>query len=155
MITFDEGDQRFNYRVAGIILNNNRVLLTNVEGQDFWFLPGGRGELRESSTEILKREIREEINEKISVNRLVWIMENFFEHEGKSYHELGLYFLAELPATSPVLLTEEFYGEDSGFSLTFRWFSLDEIDGINLVPTVLKEGLKNIPDTTEHIIHNG
>lgn len=155
MITFDEGDLRFNYRVAGIILDNNRVLLTNVEGQDFWFLPGGRGELREPSTEILKREIKEEINEEVSVNRLLWIMENFFEHEEKSYHELGLYFLAELPETSPVLRTEEFYGEDSGFNLTFRWYNLDEIDGINLVPTVLKEGLKNIPDTTEHIIHNG
>jgi len=44
MITFERGDVRFNYRVVGIAFDADRVLLHRAERDDFWALPGGRGE---------------------------------------------------------------------------------------------------------------
>ena len=49
MITFEEGEVGFNYRVVGIAVNGNQVLLHRAENDDFWSLPGGRVELLEPS----------------------------------------------------------------------------------------------------------
>ena len=55
MIVFDRGQVRFNYRVGAIVLHGQRVLLQGVEGEEFWTLPGGRGELLEPAREALAR----------------------------------------------------------------------------------------------------
>ncbi len=38
--TFDDGV--FGMRVAGVMIRNNRVLLSRLENDDVWALPGGR-----------------------------------------------------------------------------------------------------------------
>ncbi len=91
MITFEEGGKKFNYRVVGIALDVDRVLLLRTEKDDFWFLPGGRVELLEPSQDALIREMREELEVDVRVERLVWVVENFFEYEGKFCHELALF----------------------------------------------------------------
>lgn len=153
MIQFDEGNLRFVYRVAGIAMDNDRILLQKVEGNDFWFLPGGRVELLELASETLKREMQEELSNEIQVIRLVWIIESFFHLNSKSYHELGLYFLMELPDKSRLRELTEFFGEDDGLTLTNKWYRLDELRTITLHPSFLKTALKQIPDTTEHIVY--
>ena len=44
MISYQEGDAKFNFRVSAIILNQSRdsVLIHTIKGYDFWLLPGGR-----------------------------------------------------------------------------------------------------------------
>ena len=153
MITFDEGNLRFNYRVVGIAINNGRVLLHKAEDEDFWTLPGGRGELLEPARETRKREMQEELDVEIRVSRLVWVVENFFTYEAKSCHELAFYFLMELPESSYVRELTEFPGEDNGVKLTFKWHQLDDLINITLYPSFLRTGLTRIPDNTEHIVH--
>jgi len=168
MITFDKGNLRFNYRIAGIALDNNRVLLEKgfsrvllekVEGQDFWFLPGGRGEFLEPAKQTLKREMQEELGVEVEVGRLVWVVENFFTgndfitDKKMSCHELGFYFLMELPEKSPLRSLTEFYGEDESFKITLKWHQLSELRNTPLYPSFLRTALNNIPDRTEHIIH--
>jgi len=153
VITFDEGNLRFNYRVVGIAIDGDRVLLQTTEEEDFWFLPGGRGELLEPAEETLKREMQEELGVEIQVSRLIWVVENFFYHDGKSYHELGLYLLMELPEKSQVRELTEFSGTDNGLKLTFKWYQLDDLTDIALYPSFLRGALKKIPDTTEYIVH--
>lgn len=79
MIAFNRGPARFNYRIVGIALHNNQVLLHKAEGGSFWSLPGGRAELLEPATETLKREMREELDLDVQVERLVWIVEDFYQ----------------------------------------------------------------------------
>jgi 8-oxo-dGTP pyrophosphatase MutT (NUDIX family) len=153
MIQFDEGNLRFVYRVAGIAINKDRVLLQKVEGNNFWFLPGGRVEFLEPAAETLKREMKEELGTEIHIVRLLWTVENFFYLNGKSFHELGLYFLMELPENSALFELDEFFGEDDGLTLTHRWYGMEELDNIILHPSFLKTSLQNIPDTPMHIVH--
>jgi 8-oxo-dGTP pyrophosphatase MutT (NUDIX family) len=159
MITFDEGNLRFNYRIVEIVIDNDRVLLQKVEGQNFWVLPGGRGEFLEPCRETLEREMQEELSTEVKVGRLVWVVENFFTGndfitgEEMSCHELGLYFLMELPDKSSLRSLSEFYGEDEGFKITFKWHPLNELENIVIYPSFLKTGLNNIPEITEHIFH--
>jgi ADP-ribose pyrophosphatase YjhB (NUDIX family) len=154
MITFEEGEKRFTYRVAGIALDVDRVLLLRTEKDDFWFLPGGRVELLESSRDALIREMREELEVDVHVERLVWVVENFFEHRGKSYHELALYFLMSFPPDSHLYeRSEAFLGNEEGLKLIFKWHPLDELAEMRLYPAFLQERLHSIPQITEHIVH--
>ncbi|MBK6795945.1 MAG: NUDIX domain-containing protein [Acidobacteria bacterium] len=92
MIRFEEGNNCFNYRVAGIAVHENSVLLHKSLNDDFWSFPGGRAEFGEPAEQTLMREMREEIGAEIEVVRLLWFAENFFTYDGFRYHEIGLLF---------------------------------------------------------------
>jgi len=154
MITFERGNVRFNYRVVGIAFDGGRVLLHRAERDDFWALPGGRGELLEPAEETLMREMQEELGVEVSVERLVWVVENFFRYEEHDYHELAFYFLAVLPVDCYVVKkAEPFVVEDQGVRFIFQWYGLDELAELELYPTFLKEGLLSLPPTTQHVVH--
>lgn len=82
MITFTEGSRRFNYRVAGVFVEDGHVLVHRAEPDAFWTLPGGRGEFLEESAETLRREMLEEIGASVRVERLLWVVENSFSAGG-------------------------------------------------------------------------
>lgn len=48
MITFDRGNLRFSYRIAGVAICDGKVLVQQPVEGGFCFLPGGRAELQES-----------------------------------------------------------------------------------------------------------
>lgn len=157
MIEFDQEGVRFNYRVGAIIFDEGRVLLQSVPYEEdcFWCLPGGRAELLEPAEETVRREMLEEISEEVRVERLVWVMENFFDHRGRTYHELGLYFLAELPSDSPLRgRREPFVGyETDGSEITFEWHDLARLAELPLHPTFFRTALAALPATTEYVLH--
>jgi ADP-ribose pyrophosphatase YjhB (NUDIX family) len=61
MIRFNEGNRRFNYRVVGVAIHNESVLLHRAGDEPFWTLPGGRAEHGESAAETITREMLEEL----------------------------------------------------------------------------------------------
>ena len=67
MITIDHDDRRFHYRVVGVAVHNDAVLLHQGEGDDFWTLPGGRAEIGEPAAQTLKREMQEELGVLVEV----------------------------------------------------------------------------------------
>jgi hypothetical protein len=94
----------------------------------------------------------EELDSKIRVGRLAWIVENFFKENKRSYHEIGMYYLMELPASSPVLRDSEHTCNDGPVILRFKWFPLTELENLNLRPAFLRKALQQIPEQTEHVI---
>ncbi len=152
MVQFDSGNSRFLMCTRGIALDEGRVLLFNVIGWDWWALPGGRVEIQETSENTLIREMQEELNTTVKVGRLVWIVENFFKENERSYHEISMYYLMELPAASAVINSPEHTCKDGPVTLRFRWFLVHELDKINLRPAFLRKSLQNLPKNTEHVI---
>lgn len=153
MISFEKGKIKFSYRVAGIALDGDRVLLQRTEKDDFWFLPGGRVEWLESAQDALLREMQEELGVEAHVERLLWVVENFFEHDGQSHHELGLYFLISFPPDSLLYgKSEPFAGDEEGLKIIFKWHPLDELEEITLYPVFLQKRLASMPQVTEHIV---
>lgn len=147
-------DQRFNYRVAGVCLHRGHVLLHRAENDDFWTLPGGRPVFGEPSDTALRREMREEIGVEITVERLLWFLENFFVYQGQQAHEIACYYLMDLPPDSPFLdVSREFPGYEPTVALIYRWFPLEQLADIRLYPTFLSAALRSLPEQPTRLIH--
>ena len=90
----------------------------------------------------------------VTVRRLVWVVENFFEHDSTSHHEVGLYFLVDFPGDSYLYQGDgPFNGMEEGVPLVFQWFPLDQLEGLRLYPTFLRGKLRAVPQFIEHVVH--
>jgi ADP-ribose pyrophosphatase YjhB (NUDIX family) len=153
MIQFDRGEDRFSLRVAGVALHRGRVLLHKSVDDDFWCLPGGRAELRETASATLRREMLEELDVQVQIERLLFVVENFFPHDECRYHELGLYFRVQLPGDWKHLdATASFEGQEGDSVVEFRWFPLEGLDEVVLYPEFLRTDLAALPRVTTHIV---
>ncbi len=158
MITFEVGDNLFNYRIVGVAIHQNSVLLHRGEGEDFWTFPGGRAEFGETAEQTLKREMREEIGAEVEVVRLLWFVEHFFTYADKHYHEIALYFLMRFPTTCKYLVEPgPFQGEEGGMKLTFQWFPRqpEVLSSLPLLPSFIQTALQELPESARHIVHYG
>ena len=110
----------------------------------------------ENSKDAKVREMHEEIGVEVNVHRLLWVVENFFEYNERSFHELGLYFQVSFPQESGVCGRDDVLeGDEDGLKIYFKWFPSDEQSNVMIVPSFLQTELKSIPDTPVHIIHAG
>lgn len=156
MIRFEQGNDRFNYRVAGIAVHENSFLLHRGEGEQFWTFPGGRAEFGETAEQTLKREMMEELGIDVEVVRLLWFVESFFTYAEMQYHEIGLYFLMRLPASYKYLLEPgPFQGQEEAAKLTFQWFPQqpDVLSSLPLLPSFLQTAVQQLPESVQHVVH--
>jgi ADP-ribose pyrophosphatase YjhB (NUDIX family) len=155
-IAFERNGLQFDFRASGIAIHRNHVLLVRMEQYPFWFLPGGHVEMGELADAAIIREMREESGLEVKIDRLVWVAENFFTHDGQAHQELGFYYLVTPPAEAPQLnLGKEFFGkEDNGTALIFRWHRLDALADLNIFPAFLKAGLTALPASITHVVQS-
>ncbi len=158
MILFESEGVRFNLRVGGVALSEGKALLQYTELDTFWVVPSGRVEMMEPATDALKREIAEELGVEVTVGRLLWTVENFFLYQGNRTHEIGLYFLINLPEVSALSNHEgilETTGEQ-GMKLFNQWHpvdDLDDLDHLDIRPSFLRDALASPPDQPAHVVH--
>ncbi|EAE8347451.1 NUDIX domain-containing protein [Listeria monocytogenes] len=144
-------------RTAAIITHQNRILLHSSHGEDYWTLPGGAVE-KETTKEGLKREMKEELGEDITILDLKLIAENRFLYRGEEIDSIEFYYAAKLfpdsnlPGLTAFAKTEEFgqYGEEA-YELRFKWFDIDKLKNITILPTFLETELANL--SRKNIIH--
>lgn len=151
-IKLDGNGLHFTFRIAGVGIYNDRVILQQIKGTDWWFLPGGHGRIGETGEESLRREIREELDEEVKVARLLWIGEHFFSLQERDFHEVSLVYLITFPDGSRVTRRQEIPGIDGDdVAVVNRWHTLAGLGSLTLVPSFLKEGIRNLPATPVHI----
>jgi ADP-ribose pyrophosphatase YjhB (NUDIX family) len=166
MLSFSVGTGRFILRTAGVIFQDNRVLLHQVEGWDFWALPGGRVQHLETTEQALKREMLEETKSPIQIERLLWVVENFYQEEEGSKpshpvfltpsHEIGFYYLSRFPKHSPLYGQETFFGKENKHTLIFKWYPFTALKQCPLYPPFLRKALQTPPTDTTHVcVHEG
>jgi len=145
---------RFSVRAAVLLVEAGRVLLQGDERMSFLVLPGGRCRVGESSRQAADRELREELGPVARVDRLLWIVENFFELDGCVYHEHAFYYLATLSeGPRPYDRAGRFRGLEGGPQF-FEWVPFAELHGLELYPQFLAERIESLPQTVEHAVIN-
>lgn len=154
-ITYYNNDKTvFNYRTCAVITDDKRMLLHKGKDDDFWTLVGGRVQMLESSEAAIKREIKEELGENVEINSLLWTLENFFKLKGNSFHELSTIYSVSLPKDSLLLNQKASFNGLEGERLIYKWFTVNELQELNIKPSFLKERLMCLPDSPSHIIYS-
>ena len=154
-ISFKTDEGRFNYRVAGIIIHNNKLLIMKDERSPYYYIPGGRVAINELSEDAIVREIREELNADVKVNRMLWVNENFFHEErlGEKFHEICFYYLLDIIDDKLLNEDNEFMRKDTeNQNLTFCWKDLNKIKDLNIYPLLVKNNILALPQAIEHVV---
>ncbi|MBO6558813.1 MAG: NUDIX domain-containing protein [Pseudomonadales bacterium] len=153
MLDFTEDNNRFLYRAVAVFIDAERVLLHQFEGDEFWALPGGRVEHGESALDTVVREMKEELSIDIVDAQPVWAADNFFHYLDRNCHEMGVYFKVRASSDSYIYSERQFEGIENETPLTFRWFEIDELDSIRLLPNFLTKSLANLPEGMRYVCH--
>lgn len=128
-INFKEEGYTFNFRVAALIRNENKILVEQNKQVDYYGLPGGRCKLGEDSISAIIREMLEETGEEMEYVRSVGILENFFisRYTHSPYHEILM--IHELKFKN-----KDTYKKDNIINLEekkdgkFYWKEIDELN---------------------------
>ena len=145
----------FSYRVAGVCVQNGKVLLQKPTNDTAYAFPGGHVAFGETHEQTLKREFQEEMGTEISVGSLLWVGELFFPWGEKTCHQICLYYQVEItdthtPNDGIFMGTEHL--ENRTFNLHFHWIPLGQLRTIEVYPTRTAELLSK--DGVQHFIYH-
>lgn len=156
MISYEENDNKFNFRVSAIILDKSgkRALIHQIKNRDFWLLPGGRVEMMESTQDAIVRELKEELDIGSFETKLAFISENFFNFMDKVYDELGFVYVVRLGDDSPLLKKEGLFEGLEGEKYLFKWYDISKIKELDFRPSFYADEIENIDklDRVKHLI---
>ena len=148
----------FSYRVAGICVQDGKVLLQKPTNDNAYAFPGGHVEFGETNAETLVREFKEEIDADVRVGELKWVAEAFFPWggNGKPCHQICLYYMVEIlnpeiPKEGMFMATEHIEGRN--FDLEYHWVPIEDVKKLEVYPTNTPELLEKLQEGMQHFIY--
>lgn len=149
-------DYNFKFRVSGLIIKNNKLLLVDMDDSGFLCLPGGYVELGETTEVAVKRELLEEVGKNFDISKYLGVVENYFINKySKKTHEISFYYLitpVENIDTNNFTIIENDKGHK--IKLEFKWIDLKEINNYDIRPSFLKQILEDANLEFNHLIFN-
>ena len=151
-IQFNDGNKRFNCRVNGICIKENKIFLSKLGTDKYWTFVGGKVEFDEATDNAILREYKEEVGVDLQIDKLLAVIENFFELQGDLWHQYIFFY--QLRDDNNAL--EFFEGErkiadeEKG---VYKWFDLSEINDISIKPDCSKDILQKLEQGIQHYIN--
>ena len=146
-ISFNQENQKFNYRVCAMIISENRLLAMHDECSPYFYLPGGRVKMGETAEQAVVREIWEELGVTLKIARPLWLNQAFFTEDvdGIRYHELCIYFLMDSSNTDLSERGNSFIRMEGKHTHVFEWLEFDRLKNEYFYPIFLKNQIFNLP----------
>ena len=147
-ITFETEAGRFNYRVAAVLLDGERILAMHDERSPYWYLPGGRVRMGERAEDAVLREVREELGIEARILWPLWLSQSFFNEDVDrvDYHELCLYFLLDASGTDLLARGDRFRGPEHRHVHDFAWLPFQRLKDEYFYPLFLKTDIYHLPE---------
>lgn len=79
-----------------VIISENKILLCQRKGKDYYFFPGGHIDFGENMKQALMREIKEELGLSIKNYSFIGVIENIYREDFQKHHEIILAFEAKI-----------------------------------------------------------
>jgi 8-oxo-dGTP diphosphatase len=127
-----ETDQpRTRVRVAGILVDDGRILMESLADRELWGVPGGGLEDGESLIAGCEREYLEELGLIVTPSRLALVTDHFYvDSDDLDRHVICFYFIVSAEARA--MRSNESH-------LHFRWLELDDLASHEIIPAHLYE----------------
>lgn len=137
----------FNYRIAIVIRNNNKILAQKDDRVNYYTLPGGRCELGESSIHAAIRELKEETGLDSEFVKPIGVIENFFvsNFSNKEIHELLIIheiMLKDKSVYHKDIINNIEDKKDKKLHLKYFWIDTNQLNKENFKPEILIEVLE-------------
>ncbi|MBQ3236774.1 MAG: NUDIX domain-containing protein [Oscillospiraceae bacterium] len=147
-ISFGIENEKFNYRVCAIIIDNGRILAMKDGRSPYYYLPGGRVKIGETAEYALLRECKEELEAEPKIIRPLWLNQAFFTEDVSKikFHEVCIYFLVDISATDILLRGDKFVLSENGEKHKFEWLSFEKLKDEYFYPEFLKKDIFNLPE---------
>ena len=144
-ITFDLSGFVVNLRVGALVQSEGSVLICRMPSEDWWYVPGGRIAVGESSIDAISRELNEELEGEWIIGSPVASSENFFTLDSRRFQEICFYYAVEW-LSDPKALTTLSHEE-------FKWVAKGELGNYTIKPDFIQSLLTAGHETMQHIIH--
>ena len=119
---------------GAFIINENGQLLLQQRNKEpekgFWSIPGGKVEWMETFEDAVKREVKEECNVEVNVEKLLGICDHIVKQENQ--HWVSPSFLCKIKQGEPKIMEPSKHTD-------MKWFNMDKLP-------------KNITITTQHAV---
>ncbi|MFC3418205.1 NUDIX hydrolase [Salinicoccus hispanicus] len=152
--SYTEEQRIFRYRAVGLIIENDHILLATNSMAEYFYTIGGAVKHGETSTDAVRREVLEETKLDYEVEKMLTVVENFFDYEFNSteyeFHEVAIYYLMKPQGMKRINAVQDIGG---GRKEHVEWIPLSRIDKIEIKPSILKEIIANIDHLASPLIH--
>ena len=147
-ISYQYGDQKFNYRVCAMMISDDQILAMHDERSPYFYLPGGRVAMGETAEQAVVREVQEELGVTPRIVRPLWLNQAFFTEDVDklAYHELCIYFLMDITGTDLRTRGRVFTTKEGQRTNTFEWLAFQRLKDEYFYPLFLKKDIFNLPD---------
>lgn len=133
-------------RATALIIKDEKIFLTKDNNNRYYPL-GGAVKIGETTESPVSRETKEEVGIDVVIDKLAFIVENYFFEEDTSWHNIEFHYIVS-PMVEPNLKMQE------GTKVQVcEWVDLDRLDQIDLVPEFLKTDLPHWDGQLKHIIN--
>lgn len=121
----------YKVRLGVILIHDHKILLVRQNNRPFWVFPGGTLELEEGLEECAIREIKEEVNLTVSIEKTLYMADFLLPPEKPQIdsilrHTIDVFMLARYEAGTPMMTVDENLNEMGFFSLEdFRQMAVE------------------------------
>ncbi len=137
---FIKDSKYFRIRACAVIIKDQKVLMCKNKKHNYYYSVGGAVKHGEKIEDAVIREVFEETGLKMKINRLLFILQNFFNGEpyefcnNKKYcHTISFYYLMENNN-----LSLPFFGDEN-----IEWISFKDFKNKNAYPKCLIDMINN------------
>lgn len=152
-ILFEKDGICFSYRVGAVIIHDNSVLMVKNENNPYYYSVGGGVKFGETSEDAVLREIYEETNISLEIDRLAFIHENFCKADFMDnipFQELRLFYLMKISGEIKNIRCNSSGMDGSCESL--HWLPIDRLSDYHLYPEFYKTELCCISHEVKHFV---
>lgn len=140
-----------NFRSAGVLIQDDRILVQREKGGNEYALPGGLVLQGETGEQAVVRRYKEEANADIICEKLIWVEESFWEWNNKTTHSICFYYLIHLKDKDSIP-KNTFVSQIGNDNVEYGWIDIKKLDELTLYPSFAKAEVLSISEGVKHFV---